>query len=163
MDMPVSFIGPYGAGDEASHCFQLLAMDQADIHSSSGCILAFSRPAIATGSCFNIAGVKSMPVQSLLQGSEEETAPLAKDVAKLKKSQAARSVPVVAVVNGPKESGPHPFLMELVGAGVDGIALPLESLDTAAHAFGLQNASSESVDKQVSTHHLQGTSSSPLY
>ena len=58
---------------------------------------------------------------------------------------------MVAVVNGPKDSGPHPFLMELVGAGVDGIALPLESLDTAAHAFGLQNASSESVDKQVST------------
>lgn len=85
----------------------------------------------------------------LVQGPDGETAPLAKDVAKLKKSQAARSVPVVAVLNGPKESGPHPFLMELVGAGVDGIALPLESLDTAAHAFGLQNASSAPVDKQV--------------
>ncbi|KAK9847358.1 hypothetical protein WJX84_004848 [Apatococcus fuscideae] len=84
-----------------------------------------------------------------LQGPDEDTAPLAKDVAKLKKSQAARSVPVVALLNGPKESGPHPFLMELVGAGVDGIALPLESLDTAAHAFGLQNASSESLEKQV--------------
>ena len=77
--------------------------------------------------------------------------PPAKDVAKLKKSQAARSVPVVAILNGPKDMGPNPFLMELVSAGVDGLALPSQSFQTAAQAFGLQSAAQQSMDKQVGT------------
>lgn len=83
------------------------------------------------------------------QAADEETAPPAKDVAKLKKSQAARSVPVVAMLNGPKDVGPNPFLMELVSAGVDGLALPSQSFQTAAQAFGLQSAAQESMEKQV--------------
>ncbi|KAK9868744.1 hypothetical protein WJX84_002774 [Apatococcus fuscideae] len=84
-----------------------------------------------------------------LEGPDEETAPVARDIAQVKKSQAARSVPVVAMLHGPKAAGPNPFLMELVNAGVDGFALPQDTLQTAAQAFGLQSSSTATIEKQV--------------
>ena len=53
------------------------------------------------------------------------------------------------MLHGPKAAGPNPFLMELVNAGVDGFALPQDTLQTAAQAFGLQSSSTATIEKQA--------------